>query len=117
MFIGLPWSTMQKRKKKIVLVLLMGMFMFLVGGIKNFPFFFPPSILNTPLPPLNMSINKTCVGEERKKVEKRKKIFFVSPLKRKEKEGDKPYSLYIIHKLAGVLLLLIIIFIISTGPA
>jgi hypothetical protein len=54
----------------------MGMFMFLVGGIKNFPFFFPPSTLNTPSPPLNMSINKNlCVGEERKRDRKKKNIF------------------------------------------
>ena len=66
MFIGLPWSTMQKRKK-IVFVLLMGMFMFLVGGIKNFPFFFPPSTLNTPLfPTKHVNKQNLCVGEERK---------------------------------------------------
>ena len=76
MFIGLPWSTMQKRKKNCLRFLLMGMFMFLVGGIKNFPFFFPPSTLNTPSPPLNMSINKNlCVGEERKRDRKKKNIF------------------------------------------
>jgi hypothetical protein len=46
------------------------------GGIKNFPFFFPPSTLNTPSPPLNMSINKNlCVGEERKRDRKKKNIF------------------------------------------